>query len=103
MNNCDITDNEAGLFGGGVFNDATGTLNLNGGRIERNEVTTHTYTGGGIYNSGVRNINGCSIAGNTPDDIHDEPLIGHYSNVDIKLLADVSVNRLVCVGLISQG
>jgi predicted outer membrane repeat protein len=42
MNNCDVTDNEAGLFGGGIFNDATGTLNLNGGRIERNEVTSRT-------------------------------------------------------------
>lgn len=72
MNNCDITDNEAELSGGGIFNDATGTLNLNGGRIERNEVPTYTYTGGGVYNRGVLNINGCNIAGDTPDDIHDE-------------------------------
>ena len=72
MNNCDITDNEAELSGGGIFNDATGTLNLNGGRIERNEVPTSTYTGGGVYNRGVLNINGCSIAGDTRDDIHDE-------------------------------
>jgi hypothetical protein len=72
MKHCDITDNEAELSGGGIFNDATGTLNLNGGHIERNEVPTYTYTGGGVYNRGVLNINGCNIAGDTPDDIHDE-------------------------------
>ncbi len=65
-------NNEADFSGGGIFNDTTGTLNLNGGRIERNEVPTYTYTGGGVYNRDALNINGCNIAGDTPDDIHDE-------------------------------
>jgi hypothetical protein len=58
MSNCDITDNGARFFGGGIFNDATDTLNINDGHIERNKVTYSSYTGGGIYNRGIRDING---------------------------------------------
>ncbi|MAT61831.1 MAG: hypothetical protein CMH41_09365, partial [Micrococcales bacterium] len=57
-----ITGNTASAFGGGIYNNPDGTMNLNGGSISRN---TATDSGGGIYtNGGTVNLNGGTITGN---------------------------------------
>ena len=72
LNNCDITDNQASSLGGGIFSNGS-KVTINGGRIDRNHAE---YGGGGIYNRyGTVNRGGYILAGNSPDDRFDEPII----------------------------
>ncbi len=67
---CSITDNESVKFGGGVHN-RFGTLNINGGSIKENDVTSGD--GGGVYNASesVVNMSDGIIAGNTSKGVGD--------------------------------
>jgi hypothetical protein len=59
--------NNTASFGGGIYNDYSSSVNLNGGSIDHN---TAYYVGGGIYSKG--NLYGdWSLAhDNNPDDIY---------------------------------
>lgn len=57
--NAHIENNEARV-GGGIYNDATGTLNVFGGTVSGN----NAGSGGGICNYGTANVNGATIANN---------------------------------------
>ncbi len=62
-----ITDNHAGLGGGGVYNTGTGTLTLDATKIVKNIAGTE---GGGILNDGTVELNtatGATVVKNRPN------------------------------------
>jgi uncharacterized repeat protein (TIGR02543 family) len=59
-----ITDNQSTMYGGGIFNETTGTLTITGGEIARNEASQ----GGGIYNRNLVTISGGEFFGNNASD-----------------------------------
>ena len=64
MNNVILSDNIANYDGGGIFNDFSGIVTINGCSITGNKAIYGDY-GGGIMNfGGIMNIYGGSIAGN---------------------------------------
>ena len=66
-----ITENTAN-YGGGIYNEADGVVNLNSGLIGQNTATALTPSGGGIYNLGTIGGTGdptIIVQGNAPDQI----------------------------------
>lgn len=65
----ELVGNEAGILGGGIYNE--GTLNLLRTRVSANQAGASggsVQTGGGIYNAGILSVSDSSITSNAADD-----------------------------------
>jgi Calx-beta domain/Putative Ig domain len=66
LNSCVVSDSLANGSGGGILNDATGTLTLNNSTISNNEawINLSGTKGGGLFNQGQASINGSAFSVN---------------------------------------
>jgi len=72
LNNSIVTSNWATSFGGGIFNDTSGTANIINTTVgPENRTDPHTPAGsgggGGIYNQGTMTLTGSTVKGNHAD------------------------------------
>jgi hypothetical protein len=69
LTDTDVTDNEAGDRGGGIFNGSLGNLSITGtSDVTGNTANGGPGSGGGIYNEGLLLFDGGDLSPNTPDD-----------------------------------